>query len=333
MPLISVIIPAYNAEKTISETIQSLQQQTFSDLEIIVINDGSTDKTLELLQSIDEPRLKVFSFENGGLPVARNRGIERATGEFITFIDADDLWTPDKLADQLAALQQNPQAGVAYSWTAFINEKSEYLYAWEPLYYQGNVYPELLVKNFISSGSNILVRKEFIESAGKFDPLLKSAEDWDYYIRLAARCEFVMVPKYQILYRRSSQSMTSKVDVMEKYIVKVTETAFEQAPSNLQFLKNQSLASTYLFLTNLCIAHVLDDKGAKLAAQKLRKAIQLYPAVLLKKSTFRLLLKVGLMQLLPYQVSVNVSHFFGKVFPATSTKISGLVNRELTSMN
>lgn len=329
MPTISVIVPAYNAEKTILETIQSLQKQTFSDFEIIVINDGSTDGTVELLNTIEEPQLKVFSYQNGGLPVARNRGISHATGEFITFIDADDLWTPDKLELQLAALQENPEAGVAYSWTSFINEKSEFLYAWEPLYYQGNVYPVLLLKNFISSGSNILVRRKFIELAGEFDPILKSAEDWDYYVRLAALCPFVLVPKYQILYRRSSQSMTSKVDVMEKYILIVIERAFQAAPPELQYLKNQSLANTYHFLAQLCIAHVLDDKGVKQASQKLQKAIQLHPNILLRRQTQRLALKIGLMRLLPYKVSSSFTEFLGKMFPSSSTKALTLENQNL----
>jgi len=321
MPVISVIIPAYNAAKTILETIHSIQQQTFSDFEIIVINDGSADGTVELLGTIEEPRLKVFSYQNGGLPVARNRGISHTTGEFITFIDADDLWTPDKLELQLAALQQHPEAGVAYSWTSFINEKSEFLYAWEPLYYQGNVYPDLLLKNFISSGSNILVRRKFIELAGEFTPTLKSAEDWDYYVRLAALCPFVLVPKYQILYRRSSQSMTSKVDVMEKYILIVIETAFQTAPPELQYLKNQSLANTYHFLAQLCIAHALDDKGVEQASQKLQKAIQLHPKILLQRQTQRLVLKIGFMRLLPYKISSNFTRFMAKIFTSSSAKI------------
>jgi glycosyltransferase involved in cell wall biosynthesis len=124
-PTISVIIPAYNAERTILETIASVQQQTFSNFELIVINDGSTDRTLELLNSLEDPRLKIFSYSNGGLPVARNRGIYHATGEFITFLDADDLWTPDKLELQLTALQQHSEAGVAYSWTHYMDEKGE----------------------------------------------------------------------------------------------------------------------------------------------------------------------------------------------------------------
>ncbi len=120
MPKISIITPAYNAERTILETIESVQNQTFSNFELIVINDGSKDRTLDLLQTIKDERLKIFSYENGGVAIARNRGLSHATGDFIAFIDADDLWTPDKLELQLAALQKHPEAGVAYSWTYFM---------------------------------------------------------------------------------------------------------------------------------------------------------------------------------------------------------------------
>ncbi len=315
MSLISVIIPAYNAEKTILETIKSLQKQTFSNFELIVVNDGSTDKTLELLSKIEEPRLRVFSYENGGLPVARNRGIAHAVGEYITFIDADDLWTPDKLELQLAALQQSPESGVAYSWTAFIDEKGKFLYAGKPPYFEGNVYPQLLVVNFVASGSNILVRRKFIEFVGSFDPSLKSAEDWDYNIRLAAQCPFVVVSKYQILYRKSSQTMSSKVDVMEKAILMVTERAFQNAPKELHYLKNRSLANTYQFFTKLYLDYVIDNNGIRKAGQKFKKAIQLYPRSLLAPETQRLALKLVLLQLLPYKLSTQIIRLIGKKFP------------------
>lgn len=320
VPTISVIIPAYNAAKTILETIQSIQQQTCSDFELIVINDGSTDNTLDVLATVADPRLKVFSYENGGLPVARNRGIERATGNYLTFIDADDLWTPDKLEAQLEALQHHPDTGAVYSWTAFIDENSQFLYAWKPLYFQGNVYPNLLIENFISSGSNIMVRRQYIDLAGRFDPTLKSAEDWDYYLRLAALCPFALVPKYQILYRRSAQSMTSKVDVMEKNCLRVLERAFQVAPADYQQLKGQSLAHAYRFYAMLCIAHVTSRDGVRQATQKLLNAIRFYPKTLLDRTTQRLLLKLILLNLVPYQLATQLSRQFGHWFPAPESK-------------
>lgn len=235
MSTISVIIPAYNAERTILETIKSVQQQTFSDFEIIVINDGSTDRTVELIQSIKDERVKIFSYQNGGLPVARNRGITHAGGEFIAFLDADDMWTPDKLELQLKALQQHPEAGVAYSWTYFKFEEEEHSYADNSSSFEGNVYADLLVRNFLHNGSNPLVCRRAIESVGFFDPTLKSCEDWDFYLRLAARWSFVLVSKPQIIYRQSSTSMASKIDVMEKYLLIVIDRAFQTAPLNFNF--------------------------------------------------------------------------------------------------
>ena len=126
-PTISVVIPCYNAEQTIQETISSVLAQTFTDFEILVINDGSTDGTVSVLKQIVDDRLKVFSVENSGPQRSRNRGIEKARGEYIALIDADDLWTSDKLASQLQALQNTPEAAVAYSWTDFIDENSNFL--------------------------------------------------------------------------------------------------------------------------------------------------------------------------------------------------------------
>ena len=282
MPTISVIIPAYNAERTIIKTVQSVLQQTFSDLEIIAIDDGCTDRTLELLQNVEDNRLKIFSYENGGLPVARNRGIARAEGEFISFIDADDMWTPDKLELQLAALQQNSMAGVAYSWTAcFIDGQEESIFPYEPVFFEGNVYDKLLVNNIVSNGSNILVRKQAIESVGQFETTLKSCEDWDFYIRLAAQWHFVLVPKHQILYRQSSNAMTSKVEVMEKEALRVIERAYQSAPAEYQFLKKRSLAWIYEYCTQQYLKNSTDVKGAKKASQKFGTAIRWYPRILL----------------------------------------------------
>ncbi len=285
MATISVIIPAYNAERTILETIASVQQQTFSDLELIVINDGSTDRTLEMLDTVEDSRLKIFSYSNGGLPTARNRGISHATGEFIAFLDADDLWTSDKLEAQLAALQQHLEAGVAYSWTYFMDEQGGPCYVEGSRLFEGNVYAELLVNNFLHNGSNPLIRRQAIESVGEFDPTLKSCEDWDFYLRLAARWHFVLVPKPQILYRQSSGTMSSKVEIMEQTSFIVLERAFLVAPPELQYLKNQTFAWIYKYGAQQYLKYSTDISGVNKAGQKLWMAIRLRPQILLEKYT------------------------------------------------
>jgi glycosyltransferase involved in cell wall biosynthesis len=311
--LISVIIPAYNAEHTILETIKSVQQQTFTDFELIVINDGSTDRTLELLQNIKDERLNIFSYKNGGLPVARNRGISHATGEFIAFLDADDLWTPDKLELQLAALQQHPEAGVAYSWTYNMSEKQELLYPVEPLF-EGNVYADLLLWNFLSNGSNPLIRTQAIESVGEFCPEFKSAEDWDYWLRLAGNWSFALVPKHHVLYRRSSSSMSSKLDVMKEEAIRVLERRFEAAPLELQYLKNQSLANVYQYYAEVYLRDINNSAGEiNKVIQNLWKAIRLHPHNLLSRYTQMLIIKVLLIRLLSPKIVSRLQGFIRKI--------------------
>ncbi|MEM7712078.1 MAG: glycosyltransferase [Cyanobacteria bacterium P01_A01_bin.68] len=306
MPKISVVVPAYNSQSTILETIYSVLQQSFSDFELIVINDGSTDKTLRLLSTVNDARLKVYSYPNGGLPAARNRGIVRATGQFISFIDADDLWTPDKLELQLQALQKNPQAAVAYSWTICMGNDGSSFHPGISETVQGNVYSKLLVGNFIGSGSNVLIRREAIESVGYFDESLKSCEDWDYWMRLAPKWDFVVVPKPQIIYRLSSGAMSSKLDVMEKYQTLVLEKAFASAPPQLHHLKNQGFAYIYLFMTRLCLSRANDIKVVNEASQKLWKAIRFSPKILLSKEAQLLLIKVCILRVISPKIASSI---------------------------
>jgi glycosyltransferase involved in cell wall biosynthesis len=313
MPTISVVVPAYNAARTILETINSVLQQTFSDFELIVINDGSTDQTLELLSTVKDPRLKIFSYSNGGLSTARNRGITHATGEFIAFLDADDLWTVDKLELQLAALQQHPEAGVVYSWNYSMDEKGESFSTKNPILFEGNVYAQLLVDNFIVNGSNCLIRKQSVESVGEFDPAVAGAADWDYWLRLAARWPFMVVRKYQVFYRASSGSMSANIEYMERCTLAVLEKAFQAAPLEMQYLKKQSLANAYRYLAYKYWTLVAGSDGAKKAAEKLWMAIRLYPPILLNKRPQNLLVKLLLMRLLSPKVGRPLIQLISKL--------------------
>lgn len=307
MPTISVIVPAYNAEQTILETIASLRWQTFSDFELIVINDGSTDRTLDRLNTVRDARLKIFSYENAGVSIARNRGLQHATGDFITFIDADDLWTSDKLELQLSALKQCPQAGVAYSKTYFMDEPGKTFHVDNLPLPEGDVYARLLTKNFLlSPGSNPLIRRQALESVNGFDSNFTHGEDWDLYLRLASQWEFVAVQQPQVFYRQSSTSASSQVEVMEQSSLKVIEKAFQAAPLTLKPLKKQSLANLYRFLAHLYLSRCIERDRLNLAAQKLQTAIRFYPRILLQKKTLVLVFKLLLMRIFPPAVAKNL---------------------------
>lgn len=292
MSTISIIIPAYNAEKTIRETIESVQKQTFSNFEVIIINDGSTDRTLNIIEQIIDPRIRCFSYNNGGIAVARNRGIQQAKGDYIAFLDADDLWTKDKLELQLAALQNNPEAGVAYSWIYyyFSDRTKKVIVPSNPVRFSGKVYKQLLIKNFMSNGSNPLIRREVIESVPGFDPACSPCEDWDFYIQLASCCLFTVVPKYQIFYRQSSNSASSKIKAMEKASVITIQKAYNAAPPHLQSFKNKTLAQSYIYFTQQYLKQNKDNSDAlSQAGKKLWMAIHLHPKCLLENHTISLI--------------------------------------------
>ncbi len=249
LPKISVVIPAYNSEKTIKATIDSVLNQTFTDFELIIINDGSQDSTLDVISQIQDSRIKIFSFDNAGGNVSRNRGLHQSIGEFVSFLDADDLWTSDKLVSQLQALQENIDAKVAYSWTDYIDENGESLFSGTHNTVNGDVYEKLIVNNFLENGSNPLIHREALIKLNGFDESLKAAQDWDMWLRLAAQYYFVGVPSVHILYRVSASSLSTNLVRQEQACLQVLKDGYKLRPSINKNIWHLSLANLYKYLT------------------------------------------------------------------------------------
>ncbi|MGJ5676625.1 MAG: glycosyltransferase [Nostochopsis sp.] len=299
-PEASIVIPAYNSEKTIKQTIESVLCQTFTDFELIIINDGSTDLTLEVISQFQDSRIKVFSFENAGGNVSRNRGLERATGEFVSFLDADDIWTPDKLESQFYALQTNPQATVAYSWTDYIDEQGKFLLSGTHITANGNVYEQLIISNFLENGSNPLIRREALVKLGGFDEDLTAAQDWDMWLRLAQNFDFIAVPHVQILYRISANSLSTNLVRQEKASLHVLEKACSKNIQDLTHLKNKSLTNLYKYLTCKALQQPFNRQKGLAAARFLWKYI-FYDSSRLNHTdlVLRLSFKIALIVILP----------------------------------
>ena len=305
MPKISVIIPVYNGSHTIAETLQSVLRQSYRDFEVLIIDDGSTDALMAVLEPFQDPRIQVFHYENGGLPVARNRGIARSTGDYLIFLDADDLWTSDKLESHLRTLekarQTNPKAGVAYSWNYFLDDVTQECFTNEVGHHEGNVLPILLTHNFIINGSNPMIAREAIESTGGFREDLISAEDWDYWIKLAHHWEFVLIPKRQVFYRQIQTSMSSQVDKMERAQVQVIDAAFEALPdplSHLKPLRKIALANVYFYCAQLYYRRQQTRDTLSLLHQKLFQALTLNPKLLRDRNARILLTQYLLLKIL-----------------------------------
>ncbi|WGV27766.1 glycosyltransferase [Halotia branconii] len=266
LPKISVVIPAYNSEKTIKATIDSVLNQTFIDFELIIINDGSQDSTLDIISQIQDSRIKIFSFENAGGNVSRNRGLHQSVGEFVSFLDADDLWTSDKLASQLQALQENIDAKVAYSWTDYIDENGDFLYSGTHDTFNGDVYEKLLVNNFLENGSNPLIYREALIKLNGFDESLKAAQDWDMWLRLAAKYNFVGVPSVHILYRVSANSLSTNLVRQEQACLQVLEHGCKLRPSINKNIWHLSLANLYKYLTCKALQQPYNRRKGVIAA-------------------------------------------------------------------
>jgi glycosyltransferase involved in cell wall biosynthesis len=220
--LVSVIIPAFNAEKFIGKTLRSVTDQSYRNLEVIVVDDGSQDGTASIVEDIAhrDGRVRLIRQKNAGVGAARNRAIADARGAFIAPIDADDLWRHDKIALQVEALRDtSPRVALAYCWSLHIDEHDLFKSGVRsPCRFEGDVFSEMAARNFIGNGSAPLIRQSAICEVGGYVPdrKLQACADWILYIQLAERGEFVLVPDVLVGYRRLPGGMSMAGIAMEK---------------------------------------------------------------------------------------------------------------------
>lgn len=220
-PLFSIIMPVFNGASHIRETIGSLQAQTIRDFELLVMDDGSTDKTAQIVQelAIADPRIILHQLQNGGAAYARNHGMRRAKGIYLTVNDADDLWPVDRLASQYAVLKEDDSRIVIGGVQRFaINGKGEkewgYTTILPPNMLNGKEYVKYVLTlpgNHMAIFHTFCGKKNIIEAQGGWDETLASAEDWDHWLRLGMSANFYHLDKVLLHYRKYSGSSTSTV--------------------------------------------------------------------------------------------------------------------------
>ena len=203
---VSVIVPAYNGEKYIQAALESVVAQTYQNIEIIAVDDGSTDRTGEIIKSFGE-KVICITQENKGLAAARNTGIRHATGEYISFLDADDVYVPEKINSQIIFLRDHPMYDIAYCHMFhFYDQEPEVLYRHKQTCPSGNVFENLL-HAFFGQADTLLVPRLVFDEIGLFDEEFTFAEDWEMNIRIAqAGFTFGFMDTPLILMRISSDS-------------------------------------------------------------------------------------------------------------------------------
>ena len=232
-PIVSIILPTYNRAHIIEKSIRSVLQQTFTNFELIIVDDGSTDNTEEVVKSIDDDRIKYIKYpENKGANVARNLGISLAQGVYIGFQDSDDEWYIDKLEKQVRLMKSSlPIIGVVYS--AYMrDEKNEKIYipTDDIIKLDGNILEELLTHNFVDTPT-MLIRKECFDKIGDFDESLPRFQDWEMAIRLAEHYHFKYMNEATLDAYIQSDSISNNKEsgkkalsiILKKHIQKYTQ--------------------------------------------------------------------------------------------------------------
>jgi len=205
MPIVTVIIPTYNRSKLLVETIESVLLQSYTDFELLIIDDGSTDDTRQAVSALNDSRIKYIYKQNGGVSSARNLGLNNAKGEFICFLDSDDLWPEKFLQTMIKSLQDNAQYGAAYCMrTRLFDDGSTQPSYQKEFFFSGNITERLFEKTFIQT-SAICFRREILKGLF-FDESMANGEDVDMWLKVSTRTQFLFVPDIQIIYRQRAMA-------------------------------------------------------------------------------------------------------------------------------
>lgn len=248
--LVSIIIPCYNAEKFITETIQSVLNQTYTDWELIIIDDGSKDNSSKIVASfLSDPRISYFYQENTGVSIARNNGISKVNGKYIAFLDADDIWTDSNLEEKINKLQ-NDEIDYVFSDKEHINEDSSSMNIFSKGTDINLLHHFLLWDRTVIPGpaSNLIVKKKCLDSGLRFDSKFSTAADQDFCFNLAAKYKGKIIAKPLFKYRILANSMSRNIATMEKDHIAVYKKAAKNNLFNSFLFKQQCFSNLYLVL-------------------------------------------------------------------------------------
>ncbi len=248
--LVSAIIPAFNAERYLADAIESVLAQTHEPIECIVVDDGSTDGTADVVRRF-VPRVRLIQQANAGMAGARNRGAAAATGEYLAFLDSDDRWLPNRVAAQITALARAPDAGAVVCATQVVDRSLR------PVGIKVQD-PSLTVDDLLlcravlnSTGSNMLIRTECFEELGGFDARLYGSEDWDMTFRLVSRGKLISIPEPLVEYRVHHGNMSSSAARLERVMLQAYGQIFRDgvAPSHVLRLRRRAYANLHRMIS------------------------------------------------------------------------------------
>lgn len=330
-PLVSVVIPLYNSAYTVRATIQSVLNQTYANLEILIVDDGSTDDGAAICRHFHDHRLRILHQENRGLAGARNTGIRASRGEFVAFLDSDDLWLPAKIEYHLNHLADNPKVGLSYSCSAFIDQDGRPLGIYQTPTLRG-ITPELILcRNPVSNGSCVVIRREvlddirfesnhygYVESCW-FDESFRQSEDVECWIRIALQTDWQIegIPEALTLYRVTSGGLSANIDQQFASWQRVLDKTATYAPDVVARYGKRALAYQLRYLARRLIRERKPRQGLTHA----HRAISTYPQQLLEEPLRTLITLVA-----GYS-GVLLPPFLFRMLEITMMRITGVTQR------
>ncbi len=225
-PIVSVIMPTFNREVLLIEAVDSVLRQSYKYWELIIVDDGSVDNTASVIKSRygHEPRIKYISQPNQGQSVARNNGVEASTGEYVAFLDSDNVWEPHRLQEGVAVLIENPNVGLCYADVIYIDAQGDELHRVNMPRYSGLVFPKLIVDNFVSMNT-VMVRRAVLPSMRPFNQSNRLDEDYELWLDMSVKNEYCYIPQYLARYRiegeRISNNFMIRLDANENTVKKI----------------------------------------------------------------------------------------------------------------
>lgn len=282
MARVSVIIPTYNAEKFIAKTVRSVLSQTYQDFEILIIDDASPDRSVDVCRRFNDCRIRIISQANRGLPGARNTGIRQAQGEFIAFLDADDLWVPEKLERHVRHLDSHPDVGISFSYSAFIDDDDHLTGLYQKPQRLKDITPDyVLCRNPIGNGSAAVLRREVFDDIAfqddkhgivetcYFDERVNhhsaDATDVECWLRISILSDWQMagIPEAMTLYRIHTGGLSANVIRQLESLEAVIEKTRGYAPDVIAQCEDRAKAYHLRYIARRAVT--LRDGGLAVA--------------------------------------------------------------------
>ena len=308
-PLVSVIIPAFDAAAYIHRTLDSVISQTYETIEVIVVDDGSSDATSSIIEEFvnRDARFQLIRQRNAGVGAARNTAIRKARGKYIAPLDADDLWVPEKLEKQVACMEQRGnEAGLVYCWSRLIDKQGNFLRNQHPQIAEGRLRQTLVSGNIVGNASVPLFRATALEKVGLYltradQGGAQGCEDWDLSIRIAEAFSVYVVPEFLVGYRQTNSSMSAQAEGMAASFTVVLRRSRQRNGDLSSAIFRRSAENFHLYLAQACY-HWGHYEWCR---RYLKEAIRANPVLLRKKGTYRVLFKSLLKAAMQVQPSLE----------------------------